>query len=137
MVVKNADAIERALRAGDRRVKDSLGRYGDAILRDFRLSVSVPYPPPSAPGTPPHLRTGEYRLALAVKKRGTAVVLYARTNAANSLATWLEWGTHRNGRPFMLPRPHWRTVPAPSALAHRDIITRALLAGERSWRRTQ
>jgi hypothetical protein len=85
MVVKNADAIERALRAGDRRVKDSLGRYGDAILRDFRLSVSVPYPPPSAPGTPPHLRTGEYRLALA----------------------------------------------------HRDIITRALLAGERSWRRTQ
>jgi hypothetical protein len=67
--------------------------------------LSGAYPPPSAPGTPPHSRTGGYKASF----RAVSPDPYtARIGTSEMLGIWLEKGTHtKHGGVKMLARPHF------------------------------
>lgn len=99
----NSDAIEKALIRAYRNIDDKLPGVADTMLEEFKEVVSTAFPPQSAPGSPPHLRTGGYRAGLAVRTAGSKITFFAR-GFANNLAIWLEFGTRK-----MAPRVHWRS----------------------------
>src|SRR4051812_47974766 len=70
----------------------------------IRQSISIPYPPASSPGQPPHMRSGELLAGIghSVDEQGDGIVLSVTSQAPHS--TYLEYGTaHMAPRPFMRP----------------------------------
>lgn len=126
-MVANSDAIYKALVGGHRAVKREAQDIGKRVLSDFRNDVATPYPPPSSPGEPPHLRTGGYRNSLKVKKNGDGFTIHS----TSMLSVWLEFGTTRDGKPHILPRPHWRTKLQLHVQRHMTSLGEAMLRGER------
>lgn len=109
-MAKNAGAVLHALMRGRRSIEGSAQSAARKIEREFRGVVSTAYPPASVPGEPPHLRTGHYRDSIRAKATGTnGYAARIRIESDDMVAVWTEFGTHRDGRPYMLPRPHWRT----------------------------
>lgn len=121
----NTQELAKALRRGLREVKDELPDAAEPMLRDFKTVVSTPFPPQSAPGSEPHLRTGGYRAGLAVRTAGNVITFFAR-GFSNNLAIWLEFGTRK-----MAPRVHWRKhLPRIAAEHLPKKIGAALVRGE-------
>lgn len=102
-MAENTDAIAKALQGALRAVRRGDDNVAEAILSDFREVVSVPYPPPSSPGEPPHLRTGRYRAGIKARNMASKIRIET-TGFASSVGTWTEFGTRK-----MAARPHWRT----------------------------
>lgn len=74
------------------------------VVADIQSEIGVAFPPPSTPGTPPHLRTGELQggVFFSVDQFGSEYVLTITSTAPYS--EHLEHGTSRMvARPFMLP----------------------------------
>jgi HK97 gp10 family phage protein len=70
------------------------------LARAVRAAVATPFPPPSAPLTPPHRRSSVLQNSIRAEK--TAEGWSVGSNAP--YAAWLETGTRRMApRPFMLP----------------------------------
>lgn len=104
MAAKNANAIAKALRAEKRVLPPALQEAGDNARNALRAVLSVPYPPPSAPGTPPHSRTGGVRDSFRSPLINAKTI---RLGTANKIALYLEAGTHshKTGHVKMAPRP--------------------------------
>lgn len=110
---------ERAAQAGTL----AAARRTAHLCRD---AVSTPYPPPSQPGEPPHLRTGAGQAAISYRpvldSPTPAAELFLRESGIHLL--YLEVGTER-----IAPRP-WLM---PTLLAHQhDIYLTGLAAFRRS-----
>lgn len=93
---KNAGAINDALYNERKAVPDGVKASAEPIQAYLEAKVSVPYPPPSAPGSPAHMRTGKYRRAWNVKPANVTLTI---TNTAG-YAVFLEFGTK-----YMAARP--------------------------------
>lgn len=87
-------------------VRDETWRRMEAatvlVSNRAKVLISEPYPPPSAPGEPPHRRTGRLRASVAreVVREGSATVGRVGTNV--KYGRWLELGTSRMAaRPWL------------------------------------
>ncbi len=124
-MASNTDAIAKALLRGLRQIENDLPGVAQPMLEEFKQTVSTPFPPQSAPGSEPHLRTGGYRAGLAVRTSGKKITFFAR-GFANNLAIWLEFGTRK-----MAPRVHWRKhLPRIAAEHVPKKVGEALVKGE-------
>ena len=77
---------------------------GYEAKQNIRQAISTPYPPASAAGQPPHLRTGELHGSVDyyVTANGVSADLTLRATADH--AVYLEFGTQNMAaRPFMRP----------------------------------
>jgi HK97 gp10 family phage protein len=97
------------------RVADELTEFTAEVAGDIRDEISTQYPPASAPGTPPHRRTGNLRAStfgLPAERAGDLLTGVVDNDAF--YATYLENGTSRMAaRPFFQPArdkwlPQWR-----------------------------
>jgi hypothetical protein len=93
---RNAGAIAEALSNERAAVPVGVKASAEPIQAFLEAKVSVPYPPPSAPGTPAHMRTGKYRRGWNVKARDVTLTI---TNPVK-YAVYLEFGTR-----YMAKRP--------------------------------
>ena len=85
-----------------------LKQTGDQLVRDLRAVVDVPYPPASAPGRPPHKRSGRLRAMLGARVVGDkAFVGSSARRGSAPYPKFLEEGTSN-----MAPRPYLRPVVA-------------------------
>jgi hypothetical protein len=73
-------------------------------LRDeMRNAISVPFPPSSYPGNPPHKRSGATYRSIKVKKiewANWAVYAQKQEKGKENLAIWLELGTGAFRQPY-------------------------------------
>jgi hypothetical protein len=85
----------------------ALDEIGQEMVDDWKESVSEPYPPASAPGHPPHLRTGNLRDSIGhdvdEQQGGAALNLYCSADYFFDL----EFGTFK-----MAARPSARPLLA-------------------------
>lgn len=93
---KNAGAIEDALYNERKAVPVGVKASAEPIQAYLEAKVAEPWPPPSAPGSPAHMRTGKYLRAWNV--RAADVTLTIKNTA--KYAGFLEFGTR-----FMAARP--------------------------------
>ena len=87
--------VRRGLRAG-------MKRGADRAAKMVRAKVSIPYPPASSPGNPPHRRTGRLMRSIRsrIGDRGNNVVVEVVATAP--YASYLQEGTRRMlARPFL------------------------------------
>lgn len=85
--------IKRERRATSRGLDDTLKE----MRREIRNKIGDPYPPASAPGTPPHRRTGYLRRNVKVKRKGRDFWV-----SVPQYGIWLDGGTRRMAeRPFI------------------------------------
>ena len=97
-----------------------LGRAVRTLREIVKSEVSSPYPPPSAPGTPPHRRTGGLKRAVFAEKVGQMDWVYGYRvvdadpdrpgSNRERLGLWMELGTgshrrHPSGMGGMVSRP--------------------------------
>lgn len=76
----------------------------DTVRDDIQESISTPYPPPSSPGDPPHMRSGELEASIEsdVRREGNEVV--GTVTCTAPYGAELERGTSEMpARPFMRP----------------------------------
>lgn len=94
-------------------IAEVMRKVGEEILADLQRTVGKGYPPASAPGQPPHRRTGELQNSFTVRLEGEGsadVVMYIESTADHS--AYLEYGTSRMAaRPFLAPlRKKWTPI---------------------------
>ena len=99
--------VLKTMRAIDRKLDLPLGQAANYMAGVAREMVRVPYPGPSAPGFPPHLRTGNLRSGItSFKKRKNLYLVQASAlKGGFNYAQALEYGTKR-----MRPRPYMRPM---------------------------
>lgn len=100
------------------KVQRAMKQASEAVAADVRESISTPYPPPSDPGLPPHLRTGQLAKGVraepthktltkisvrVVSRRQPAAGEKGRKRDPEYVPQALEYGTAR-----MSPRPYMR-----------------------------
>jgi HK97 gp10 family phage protein len=97
----NWSRYERELRAKMRRRMTAAA----IVVRDsVKVSLSTSYPPASAPGSPPHLRTNRLRSSIAYEVTEGPRGIEARVGTNVQYALALELGTSRMAaRPFLRP----------------------------------
>lgn len=81
---------------------EELTKVGERILELARQSISIPYPPASAPFEAPRMRTGDLRdsLQMIVDSENLRVII----GTDIGYGKFLELGTSRmQARPFLLP----------------------------------
>ena len=85
---------------------DQVGRY----IRDkIKQDIDIPYPPPSAPGEPPHKRTGYLQRNIRFRRDAFTKDLQILSQADYS--SYLEHGTKKMAaRPFMHPELDWQII---------------------------
>ncbi len=89
-------------------VEAALMAAGAEMTAELKESISEPYPPASAPGEPPHLRTGQ--LAAGIGSRvtrqanGSQLTIFSMRVGRSIVPRALEFGTSRMAaRPYMGP----------------------------------
>jgi hypothetical protein len=108
--VRNAGAIHDALQAEKRAVPVGIKASAEPIQAYLEAKVSIPYPPPSAPGMPAHQRSGKYRRAWKVTPKNTTLTISNNVK----YAWFLEGGTK-----FMKARPALTQNKDGGGAAHR------------------
>jgi hypothetical protein len=107
---------------GRRLALAGLDLAGRAMVYQIRHSISTAFPPPSAPWTPPHRRTGTLSGSIRYYVDRTGLVLHVVAGAPYS--SFLEFGTSR-----MAPRPFLRRGLLGLAVRHGAGFFRAGGAG--------
>lgn len=94
-------AFEQVMDAGAQGAVDALAAAGELTISRLREMLSVPSPPPSEPGEPPHMGTGRLRRGYeyVVQRDGNQATLAIGTEV--DYAPYLEFGTWA-----MDARPH-------------------------------
>ena len=96
------------------RIEKNMRELGRDLAADLGVAVSIPYPPASTVGSPPHRRSGDLKnsFKFITKQSFTGVALRVYTDIVYALR--LEFGfvgTDRLGRNINQgPRPYWRPV---------------------------
>ena len=110
--VHGLEAVRERLAAVPEKVRRSAIKRGllhvaARITETIQESISTPYPPPSAPLEPPHLRTGALRRSVRIESVEPEAVLVAVGGEGTGVpyAAALEYGTSK-----MLPRPFVQPV---------------------------
>lgn len=113
-------------------------RYGDRVRREFRerfevagrmqvnavrLLLSEGYPPASAPGEPPHVRTGEYRRSWTTRQEERPGELQQITGTNKEYGPPLEYGAPTIG---LEARPHARPMAEQTREPIRRLLSRPL-----------
>lgn len=114
--VRNADAIENALKAERRAVPVGVAAAAEPIQMYLETKVNIPYPPPSEPGQPAHRRTGKYKRAWSVKPKGLLLTILNPVKYAK----FLEWGTK-----YMAARPALTQAKGGIGSAGRRLVRKA------------
>lgn len=98
---RNWERYEREMRATFRRRITAAA----IVVRDAaKASLSTAGPPASAPGQPPHLRTGRLKTSIAYEVTESSRGVEARVGTNVQYALHLELGTSRMAaRPFLRP----------------------------------
>ena len=113
-------ALAEVLKAGRSGVNEDLAQGGILVLLDLRLHLSTPWPPPSAPGADPHLRTGDLMRSYRAK------VLKNRTGAELTISSSIDYSVYLEfGTRHMAARPHLR----PAVLRGSMTIARCVANG--------
>lgn len=118
------EAVIRAANDGGRRGTRDVAREG---VRRIKMILSVPYPPASQPGEPPHWRTEKLRKGYKLVPLPEAG-WYTRV----PYALYLEFGTRK-----MRPRPHVRPVVRSLIPDAPRIVAAAIERAERAEARIQ
>lgn len=112
-----AENLEAVIRAGAKASERSLHVIGMLITNQVKVNITRAFPPASAPGRPPHLRTGGLRQSYKFDvnpARGRRVASVSIGSDASTVqpvppgkpvvyASYVEFGTSR-----MAARPHLR-----------------------------
>ena len=109
------------------RIKQHIARglleFSARVVETIQESISTAYPPPSAPGEPPHLRTGALRRSAqieSVDEEGVTISVGGENTGAPYAAA-LEFGTAR-----MAPRPFVQPVLNVAVFEAADIVKEAV-----------
>lgn len=94
-LVWNFAALEAYFRSPNNGVGRDLARRAVAVESRWKELISGAYPPPSAPGTPPHLRSGRLRGSISWALGEDAVSMFAVIGTDVEYAAYLEQGTPR------------------------------------------
>ena len=104
------------------RIQQYVGRWllelAARIVETVQESMSVSYPPPSAPGEPPHVRTGMLRRSVQIVR---AELDEATIEVSAPYGAPLEFGTSK-----MEPRPFVAPALNAAALEAADIVKDAI-----------
>lgn len=93
------------------KMRDAFVEYGRELTAGVRSSLSTPFPPPSAPGRPPHRRTGRLRSSIRSVVFVTPKSVTLQTGSDLDYSLFTELGTARMApRPYLRPAVR-RTVP--------------------------
>lgn len=112
-----ASNLEAVIKAGAKRSEAALAVIGVMITNQVKIIITQTFPPQSAPGTPPHLRTGglrqsyKFEVQPAQEGRVANVKVYSDQSVLQPVppnkraiyASYLEFGTSK-----MRARPHLR-----------------------------
>ena len=76
----------------------------DFLEKYVKDSLTIPYPPASAPDEPPHMRTGGLLNSIERERQGLTLRVGTSSSASAYYAKYLEIGTrHMAPRPFLRP----------------------------------
>jgi len=98
-VVMNPKFLPTIKKMANKIVKDITNDLRDEV----RVKLSVPFPPSSRPGNPPHRRSGATMRSIISRKIGNmdwAVVMKKQAAGRENLGIWLELGTGMYRMPF-------------------------------------
>lgn len=100
------EKLSRLIPSFKKQVKGDLEEAGRFYRRKLQLAVSIPYPPVSSPGKPPHKRTGVGQRSIRVDPGATTlqdgdVIISVGFDAAGIYMEWLDEGSV----PFVAARP--------------------------------
>lgn len=98
---RSAAKLERAIRFAESDITNTLVDTVTEVINYAKILVSIPYPPPSQPNQPPHMRTGRLQESIDIFQISN---YYVDFGADASYARALEYGTSKmRPRPFMTP----------------------------------
>lgn len=128
------DKLHRVLDASFDGVDAELADLGREIVTDIKASISVPYPPASEPGQPPHMRTGNLRRSYKFRvegarrksRRDRTLTIESDPAIAKDYPLYLEFGTSR-----MAARPHVRPAVARHTAEVTPRIAKAIHTSQR------
>ena len=109
--VRGLDAVKARLEAASEKLRETAIRRGllhvaARIVETVIESIGTPFPPPSEPGEPPHVRTGALRRSVRIEREepGAVYIAVGGTGTGVPYAAALEFGTSRmEPRPFVSP----------------------------------
>ena len=81
----------------------AIGETVRELRNEIKQDVSIPYPPASKPGRPPHKRSGGIAKAIfaeRVRQMDWVVGVRKLSPGRENLGIWLELGTGRHRKPF-------------------------------------
>ncbi len=110
-LIWNVAALEAYFRSPNNGVGRDLARRAVAVESRWKELISGAYPPPSAPGTPPHLRSGRLRASINWSLGEDGISMFAVIGTNVVYAPYLEQGTGR-----MAARPAARKALEAAAL---------------------
>lgn len=100
------EKVTEALVAGARK---GLAMAAAEFQENLKTSISIPYPPASAPGEPPHKRTAQLRDSIATEEDNDGDIQRVGTDV--DYGRHLEWGMDPEN-PGLAPRPFFRPMLA-------------------------
>lgn len=112
---KNTGEIANALANERKAVPVGVKAAAEPIQAYLEAKVSTPYPPPSAPNTPAHLRTGRYMRAWQARPKDVTLTI---SNTVR-YARFLEFGTK-----YMVKRPALTDAKGGAGGAARNLVRR-------------
>jgi hypothetical protein len=83
-------------------IREGMKDAAELIVAQVREMISEPFPPPSQPGTPPHLRTGTLLAAIDYWELPKELEVLIGANVTAEYWSHLEYGTVKmDPRPFV------------------------------------
>lgn len=103
-IIWNEAALHDLLNGSNGPVAHDLARRAIAVESEAKRLLNDSFPPPSAPGEPPHKRHGRLQSSITWQLGEDALGLYADIGTDVEYAEYLEEGTDRMAaRPFLRP----------------------------------
>lgn len=107
----NQPVLANALNRIIKHIKDGMNQTADDTIELIDGEISSKFPPASAPGEPPHMRSGELKASNRSEVDSVENKVTIKVSNTSSYAGYLEFGTEKMApRPFF--RPAMDEVPA-------------------------
>jgi HK97 gp10 family phage protein len=125
IIARIQEHLSKLDRVVNKAVDDALEKMGTDAEGLIRASLMIPYPPPSAPGSPPHRRTGKLSGSYKHEVSGGGGTHVLKVGSGVFYAPYLEFGTR-----YMAPRPHLKPGFTVATVNLRAKIVRAIAEAE-------